>query len=101
MSLRPLGIAKEIVEQLGLEVTHVYDDLVFVEHSAFLLQFDDAEPGRLKVYYNAECPPDAVAGLEIKLERAAREREFGIVHSGRFSFRPKEGEEAFEILFSA
>lgn len=38
---RPLGILKNVVENLGVEVTHCYEDLVFVEHNAFLLRMEE------------------------------------------------------------
>ena len=50
----PLGKITAILADLGLEVTYAYDDLVFVQHSAFLLQFTD-EPKILKLFTNSEC----------------------------------------------
>jgi hypothetical protein len=41
MSLKPLGIVKEITDSVGIEVSYVYDDLVFVDHNAFFFQFTD------------------------------------------------------------
>lgn len=38
---RPLGYIREVVNQLGLEVTYIYEDLVYIEHNAFLLQMGD------------------------------------------------------------
>ena len=45
MSFRPLGIAKEIIEATGLNVTYTYDDLVFIEHNPIIIQFDDKNKG--------------------------------------------------------
>jgi hypothetical protein len=53
---RPLGKITAILTDLGLEVTYAYDDLVFVQHSAFLLQFTDT-PNELKLFTNSECDP--------------------------------------------
>lgn len=53
---RPLGKITAILADLGLEVTYAYDDLVFVQHSAFLLQFTDT-PNELKLFTNSECDP--------------------------------------------
>lgn len=39
MSLKPLGVVKEIVESAGMDLSYAYDDLVFVSHNAFLIQF--------------------------------------------------------------
>lgn len=53
---KPLGKITAILADLGLEVTYAYDDLVFVQHSAFLLQFT-GEPNVLKLFTNSECDP--------------------------------------------
>lgn len=36
---RPLGLVKEMLEQLNVHVTYAYEDLVFMENNHFLLQF--------------------------------------------------------------
>jgi hypothetical protein len=36
---RPLGMIKETLEQIGIEVTYAYEDLIFIQHNHFLLQF--------------------------------------------------------------
>ena len=41
MGLKPFGIVKEFVEAAGMGVSYVYEDLIFIDHNAFLLQFTD------------------------------------------------------------
>jgi hypothetical protein len=53
---KPLGKITGILADLGLEVTYAYDDLVFVQECAFLLQFTD-DPSTLKLFTNTECHP--------------------------------------------
>lgn len=36
---RPLGELKTILEDLGEEITYAYEDLVFIHHNQYLLQF--------------------------------------------------------------
>ena len=36
---RPLGLVKQLLEEIGIEVTYAYEDLVFVQHNPILLQF--------------------------------------------------------------
>lgn len=50
---RPLGILKGLVEKLGFEVTHCYEDLVFVEHNAFLLRME-AIGEQVSLIFNTE-----------------------------------------------
>lgn len=99
MNFRPLGIAKEIINTTGLDVTYAYDDLVFVEHSPFLIQFDDDNPQNLKLYFNIDCEVDAAERLEAQLTAAARTKAFTIRNSGKFELKQKEGVEKFEVRF--
>ena len=57
MTTKPLGKITALLADLGLEVTYAYDDLVFVQECAFLLQFTD-QPTALKMFINTECDPD-------------------------------------------
>jgi hypothetical protein len=99
MNYRPLGITKEIVSTTGLEVTYAYDDLVFVEHSPFLIQFDDETPTNLKLFFNIDCEADAAKRLEEQLTTAARAKEYTILNSGKFTMVQKEGAEEFDVRF--
>lgn len=40
--LMKLGVVKEIVEATGMGVSYAYEDLIFLDHNALLLQFTDA-----------------------------------------------------------
>ncbi|MDF7807873.1 hypothetical protein P4E94_10530 [Pontiellaceae bacterium B12219] len=55
--IKPLGKITAILADLGLEVTYAYDDLVFVQECAFLLQFTE-KPAALKLFINTECHPE-------------------------------------------
>lgn len=100
MGLRPLGIAKEIVETLRLEITYTYDDLVFVEHNAFLLQFDDDQPNHLKLFFNVECEQAARDDIEAKLAIASREREFRLSNCGDYQMDSDEKTKELKLTFS-
>ena len=36
---RPLGVVKQLLEEIGMEITYAYDDLIFIQHNPVLLQF--------------------------------------------------------------
>jgi len=56
--MRQIGKLRQIVEEATtLEITHIHDDLVFVEHSALLLRFDDTDFDNFFLYFNPECNP--------------------------------------------
>ena len=99
MELRPLGIAKEIIEETGLELTYNYDDLVFVQHNPFMIQFDDDNAKNLKLYFNIDCEEETAVKLEAQLKASALQREFTITPSGKFEMTQKEGTEEIDIKF--
>ncbi|MEN8141630.1 MAG: hypothetical protein ABFR97_10450 [Thermodesulfobacteriota bacterium] len=37
----PLGIVKQIVEEAGMDIAYVYEDLVSLNHNGFMLQFTE------------------------------------------------------------
>jgi hypothetical protein len=87
--LRPLGIVKEIVEEIGHEITYAYDDLVFIEHNDFLLQFIP-EPNRIDLFFNTECPPDEADAIALQLVPTAAVKGLTVKRSGTYSINPSE-----------
>ncbi len=99
MSLRPLGLAQEIINDLKFEVVYVYDDLVFVEHNTFLVQFDDTRKNHFRLFFNVECEADTVTRLEQALSAAAKVRACTIENVGEFELVAKEGSSEFQVRF--
>lgn len=91
MNNRPLGKITALLADLGLEVTYAYDDLVFVQHSAFLIQFTD-DPGILKLFINTECEPKEANDRVAEIEALFKKDGFSITMSGRFFLTPNEDE---------
>ncbi|MEI6891669.1 MAG: hypothetical protein V5783_05800 [Pontiella sp.] len=88
---KPLGRITAILADLGLEVTYAYDDLVFVQECAFLIQFTD-EPKTLKLFTNVECEPEVATDVEKQLITAHAEQGFSILPSGQFSLSENDNE---------
>jgi len=99
MNLRPLGIAEEIIQATALNITYTYDDLVFVEHNVFIIQFDDDNPKNLKLFFNVDCEEETAKKLENQLTASAKEKLFSITCSGKFEMAQKEGAEEVDIKF--
>jgi hypothetical protein len=59
MSLNPLGIVKEILEEIGIEISYAYDDLIFVNHNAFLLKFS-GNNGNILLHVNSEADEEVI-----------------------------------------
>jgi len=95
---RPLGHIREMVNALGLEVTYIYEDLVYVEHNAFLLQM--GERGEMiSLYFNAESDPAERDGISGQLEKAGQARELSVNRKGTFTMSQLPDEERIEITF--
>ncbi|NTW53787.1 MAG: hypothetical protein HGB15_03275 [Chlorobaculum sp.] len=68
--LRPLGTVMELIESIGHEVTYAYEDLVFVDHNHFLLQFGK-ESHSLDLFINTDCSADEAESISSKILDAA------------------------------
>lgn len=82
MALRPLGKVKELVESVGMGLSFAYDDLVFPEHNAFLLQFGE-ESGSLLFHANEQAGAGEIEEAFAKLEKAAKVQQLHLV-KGKF-----------------
>lgn len=74
MGLRPLGRVREIVQAAGMDVSYVYDDLVFVDHNGFLLEFAGTDD-ELIVHVNEQAVRAELEDALARLQSEARERE--------------------------
>lgn len=89
MKERKLGKITAVLADMGLEVTYAYDDLVFVQHSAFMIQFTD-DPAKLKLFINTECEPkvanETAADIILQMDRAG----FELMPAGRYFITPNK-----------
>ena len=99
IAFRPLAEVKMMLEETGNDISYAYDDLIFVEHTAFLIQFDDEKPAELKLFFNTEIKEDEVETIAQNLMPAAGKRKFNLINSGYFSLKEKEDSEELDILF--
>lgn len=70
MGIRQLGIVKEIVESAGMGISYTYEDLVFIEHNAFLLQFTSND-NELLIHINQEADGSVIQGDIARLKAEA------------------------------
>lgn len=96
--IKPLGKITAILADLGLEVTYAYDDLVFVQESAFLLQFID-EVSNLKIFINTDCEPDVAESVQKQIIDAHATAGFNIIPAGQYSLSEND-DETINISFS-
>lgn len=96
---RPLGLLKELLENHGFSVTHCYEDLVFVDHNAFLIQMGDKGED-VNLIFNADCKTDKRAEIEHSLTTAAPAFGLQLKTKGTYSFTSNEQDNTINIEFN-
>jgi hypothetical protein len=101
MGLFDLGrVQNAIQEATGLEVTHAYQDLVFVEHSAFLIQFDATDLKRFICHFNQECPVEDREKLLPRIQAAAIQNGLTCMEGKIFTLEQVPDQEDIRIQFA-
>jgi hypothetical protein len=91
MSLRKLGVVREIIETAGMNISHAYDDLVFLDHNAFLLQFTD-EDDKLLLHSNHEADKAAIKAAIAKFKAVAQAHAMTFIDGCDYSLSPADDE---------
>lgn len=86
---RPITRIQEMLDSIGLSITYAYDDLVFIEHNAFLLLFEK-EHKHISLYLNVQSEKAEREGIINKLQTAASERDLIITSKGFFEMEQLE-----------
>jgi len=97
MSLKPLGMVKTIVEAAGMGISYAYEDLVFLEHNSFLLQFAD-NGGEIAIHVNSEADEDTVRPDIERLQKVACSQNMHFARGGFYTLVP-DGEGTIRIEF--
>jgi len=98
MIIRDLEKVRVVIkEATDLDIAYAYDDLVFPEHAAFLIEFDAESDKRLYCYFHEDCLPDAKTEILDQLTRSFKKRGCNLAYKGSFTLNQK-GEE-IEIRF--
>jgi len=91
MSLKQLGLVKEIVESVGMNISYASDDLVFLDHNAFLLQFTE-ESDKLLLHCNCEADKDSIRDAIAILKGAALGNAMTFVDGSDYSLSQADDE---------
>ena len=97
MGLKPLGIVKEAVESAGMAISYAYDDLVFIDHNAFLLQFTDKDNECL-IHINFDADENKLKDDISRIKKEAFARDLFIL-SGRYYRLHQDGDENIRLEF--
>lgn len=88
---RPLGLVKQILEEIGIELTYAYEDLIFIQHNPILLQF--GKVGEMLFFYTNEDTEEAEAlQLFATIQTKASSHGITLVQRGRYRLSEAEGE---------
>jgi len=101
MTTRELGLLRQAVEEAtGLEVSHFYDDLVFVDLGVFLLRFDNTVPGKVHLHFQEDCEAAARTELVTNLRDRGLANGLTLVPAGAFALEPLPGSGELRIRFA-
>jgi hypothetical protein len=90
MGSRNLEAVRVIIkEATGLDITYAYEDLVFPEHMAFLIQFDDSNDKNLFCFFRSDCNPDDKKELYKRMDQISTEKDFIMADKGIFQLKQK------------
>jgi hypothetical protein len=99
VKFRPMGKIINIIEALGLEVNHYYDDLVFVNNSVFIVQYDDEDDCKIHIHFNKECAYEDSLKIFSAIENLSKEEGLKAVKGNIFILSQVSGKEEIQIKF--
>ena len=91
MGLKQLGVVTEIIESAGLSITYAYEDLVFLEHNAFLLQFTD-ENDKILIHINQDANKDAIQDAISIIRDTAKSYAMTFIDGSNYSLSQADDE---------
>jgi len=95
---RPLGILKTLMENLGFQVTHCYEDLVFIEHNAFLLRMEE-KGEEVSLLFNTESDVDKRDEIAELLQTEGKTHNLVVSCSGIYQMTPNEIDGTINLEF--
>ena len=93
MEFRNLDKIRFIIQDAtDLDIAYAYDDLVFPEHTAFIIQFDDKNESNYFLYFHEDCIGKDKVELFAKLQGTAKVNKCNMEEKGAFTLE-QVGEE--------
>lgn len=97
---RPLNLAEQLAEAMQTPITYAYDDLVFFEHSAILIQFDNSNTSQLHLYINTGTNQKARDEIKMRWLQAAQKKNVTLSFKGMFTIEQNTDKEELSIRFN-
>lgn len=95
---RPFGIIKTLLEKLGFQVTHYYEDLVFIEHNAFLLRMEEIAED-VSLLFNTESEQQKRDEIAQIFQQEGRAAGLNIVVAGTYQMKANKEKSTIDIAF--
>jgi hypothetical protein len=96
---RPLGKVMEIASSTGLDITYAFDDLIFSEHSIFIIRFDKNIEDLIHLYINCDCEELTASRIKQTLLDEAKKQKLNLIDSGKFRLQQRINSEEIDIEF--
>ena len=96
--LKPLGIIKEMLDGIGFEITYAYDDLIFIEHNAFLLQMGKSGED-VRLYFHTDSSMEKREDITNLLKECGRQYRFMVDRKGTYTVSQNKHKEDFQLDF--
>jgi len=100
IKFRAIGPIMNAVNEAGFQVTYAYDDLLFVEHSDVLIQFDDSVAQGFNLFFHKELPQERREQIKKRFNEVIKDTEMKIAFAGHFTMHDKPGSQEFNIVFN-
>ena len=99
MTARHLEKIRAIIRDASnLDISYAFDDLVFPDHSAFLIQFDDNDPDNYFCYFRDDINTGEKAKLIENLNMACQMHKCRLTLSGAFALKQRGAEVDIHFL---
>lgn len=95
---RPLGLVKNLVEGLGFTISHCYEELVFIEHNAFLLRMEETGE-KVSLFFNDESDTDKRPGIAEAIQQEGKKQQLEITQAGTYKMKANESDGTIAIEF--
>lgn len=95
--LRPISRVRDLLIGIGQEMSYAYEDLVFPNHSAFLLQMGDKGQD-LFVHFNIDSPLESRPEILNLLKSAGADQGLKVRFKGTFTLE-ENGSKELQIRF--
>ncbi|WP_291857429.1 hypothetical protein [Marinilabilia sp.] len=87
-----------VKDATGLDIMYAYDDLIFPEHGAFLMQFSDDDPNVVFCHFHKKCPEKEQQRIISSLKRSGTMNSINIQKGNCYHLSAKN-ETEIEIKF--